>query len=332
MQQHEFFDKPEAQTKDDLRVVCVQDFGDDYHKDIGDGDDLYQQARMIRRRYNEVYEYKYAINVLNLYFARLMVKYGGEERFKIMFKAGLVTEYIPPFPRMKTGKKFKDLLNSGIVTSRTSFKKMDYDLLLELMDDYEDQANRVGVDHLVFADRHEEETHVMKKIASEATLKVSASHVKNMTQDAFETYFLQKQVSNRSERDVVDHTTEFTVTDILDPDFDDNVVDISESSDEFMYYNGSFVKKEDIGVLNTINNLGKAGWDNVKMTRRIRGSKNILRIARSDKEKKKRSKKKNRDIGENLMLDFAGASDEHQSFGDYEQAMVDFTAKNLNRK
>lgn len=323
----EFFDKPAPQRKEDLAVVCVQDFDDEYHKDFYDPDDkLMTAVRMIRRRYKSTIEYQYAINILNNYIARLMIKYGGEDRFVSLLRAGLIDEYLPPFPRMKAGGRNKFLVKNKIILSSASFKKLDIDRLMELTDSYTETNE--GFTELVYTEKDDKQvSQVNELIEKHGVTKVSAQYAKRLSIDMFEEYFLNR--GNKKEKEQEETLSDLTVRDILDPNFEENVIDSStEDQDDYVPYRGGFIHRDEITTVESIGKLGKLGWDQLKLTRRIKGSKNIIRLTKSQSKKEKKNSKRRKEAGDAFLLHLAGESDSHSSFGEFEDAMLDFTSQN----
>lgn len=101
----------------DLSIVYVRDFDDEYHEDIEVDNGIVQQARNIRRRYQNPSEYAYANIALNEYLDLLSEKYGGPAKFKLALDLGIVTEYLPPIPKMKGNARINSLMASGSVIS-----------------------------------------------------------------------------------------------------------------------------------------------------------------------------------------------------------------------
>lgn len=97
----------------DLSVVYVRDFGDEYHQDVDITDPVVRDARNIRRRYQNPIEFAYANIALDEYLETLVHKYGGPNKFKLALELGLVTEYLPPIPKMKGGARIRSLMASG---------------------------------------------------------------------------------------------------------------------------------------------------------------------------------------------------------------------------
>ena len=319
----ELFKEPKPQNKDNLEVVCVQDFDDEYHKDLYDPDDkLMNSVRMIRRRYKSTLEYQYAINLLNNYIARLMIKYGGEDRFVRMLRAGLIDEYLPPFPRMKAGGKNKFLVKNKIILSNASFKRLDIDRLMELTDIYSGDSE---LSKLVFTEKDDKDVSKVNDLIEKNNVdKVTPTYAKRLSIDMFEEYFISKR--GKQEKRQEEFLSDITVRDVLENPED--IIDASsEDEDDYVQYRGGFIHKNEVETIKSISKLGQLGWDQLKLTRRIKGSKNILALTKHQTKKEKKNAKKRQKAGDSFLLKLAGESDNHSSFADFEDAMLNFTSE-----
>lgn len=325
----EFLEKPEYQSKDDLAVVFVNDFNDEYHIEVDEADELYKKVRMIRRRYKETYEYQIAINLANIYFARLFEKYGGRKRFMKLFKAGLVRDYIPPYPRMKYHKRSMKLLDEGIMTTRRKFSKVNIDVLMHI----DDAMQEYAPEEIHYADKDDAEVGKVNKMIDRGAMNpVTNNQARNMTLEAFEKFFLSRRDSNFStDEDIVDEEfkTDITISDTTHPYYEEMVEDVSDNPNEYVTYSTGFVSKRDLEKVKTIERLSKAGWDPKRVARKMNGNKNILNITRDNKKKKKKSDKRKSAASSSLILGMAGADSNYNNYADYEQAMMKFTVNNL---
>lgn len=326
------FNTPVAQSKDMLKYVCVQDFEDDYHKDAHDPNDkLMREVRMVRRRYKTTLEYQYAVNIVNKYLALLMVKYGGEDRFISLLQSEAIDEYLPPIPRMKAAPRNKFILKKGLLVSSASFKKLDVDKLYDLSELYA-KANK-DLKEIPFAERDDPQVKEAEKIIEERGVTNSTSTIynrANMELDLFEEYFISHVKGGRKKPDHIEQTTDITLRDIMKDDYRENVVDINEDEEEFILHNNAFIRKEDVETVDNLRTLATLGWDQVKLTRRIKGSSrnSLLRLTKNESKKSKKKRKKAERAGNQFLLDLSGQSDKYDSFGDFENAMLDFTSGN----
>lgn len=326
------FHTPVAQSKDMLQYVCVQEFEDDYHKDPYDPNDkLMREVRMVRRRYKTTLEYQYAVNVVNKYLALLMVKYGGEDRFISLLQSEAIDEYLPPIPRMKAGPRNKYILKKGLLVSSASFKKMNVEKLYDLGEMYA-KANR-NVTNIPFAERDDPQVKEAEKIIEERGVTHATSSIyarANMELDLFEEYFVSRVKGGRKKPDYVEQKTDITLRDIMEDDYRESVVDINEDEEEFILHNNTFIRKEDVETVDNLRTLATLGWNQVKLTRRIKGASrnSLLRLTKNESKKSKKKRKKAERAGNQFLLDLSGQSDKYDSFGDFENAMLDFTSSN----
>lgn len=323
----EFLTKPTHQKKDDLQVVFVNDFNDEYHVEVDQDDELYQKVRMIRRRYKETYDYQIALNLASLYFSRLFDKYGGKKRFYKLFKAGLIKDYIPPHPKMKYHSRSIKMLNDGILLTKRRYNKPDYDVLLKLEENMPDRT-----DSITYGDKDDVDRPKFNKlIHAGKVVGVKQSHAANMTLQSFEDLFLAKREQNFSTTDDGDmgsyetFETDITITDVLDPEYEDLIEEVGVDLNAYVKHGTGFVRRGDLETVNLIERLAKSGWDPKKVTRKMTVSKNILNITKGEKKKKKKNEKRKQQASSSLILGMAGADGSHNSYDDFEKAMLSFT-------
>lgn len=326
------FNTPVAQSKDMLYHVCVQDFEDDYHKDAYDPNDkIMREVRMVRRRYKTTIEYQYAVNIVNKYLALLMVKYGGEDRFISLLRSEAIDEYLPPIPRMKAGPRNKYLLKKRLLVTSASFKRLDTEKLYELGETYSEKNE--DVKDIPFTDRDDPKVLEAEKLIEKYGVTHTSQNIYNrvnMELDLFEEYFASHVKGAKKKSEPVEQMTDITVRDILKDNYRETIVDINEDEEEFILHKNAFIRKEDIETVENIKILGSLGWDQVKLTRRIKGASrnSILRITKNESKKSKKKRKKAERAGNQFLLDLSGQSDKYDSFGDFENAMLNFTSEN----
>lgn len=320
----EFFQTPKAQVQ--LDMVCVQDFGDEYHKDLYDPDDkLMAQVRMVRRRYRTTIEYQYAVNIINKYIALMMVKYGGEDKFIALLRAELIEEYLPPIPKMKGGDRNKEMIKKGFLVSSASFKKLDVERLDELRERYT-EVKQDDIEPITFTERDDKRVKQVNKLIDEKGVdKIVTSYARTMNLDLFEEFFANR--SKKQAKQQEEFITDITVRDILDPNYKENVVDVDDDGDEFIPFQGGFIHRDEVDTVTNMRKMAALGWDQVKLARRVKGSKNILRLTQHESKKEKKRRKKREKAGDRFLLELTGQADTHSSFGAFEEAMLDFTSQ-----
>lgn len=99
-------------------TIYVQDFGDDYHEDRSNRNDLDIKVRSIKSMYTNFNLYIQAKEVYEKYMEMLYVKYGGEKVFNTLSADGMISDYVPPLPKLKNNTTAtNDFLKYGICNS-----------------------------------------------------------------------------------------------------------------------------------------------------------------------------------------------------------------------
>ena len=101
-----------------LFTFISNDFGDNYYKRGLADSPLLKEAKRIRRKYNDFFDYSDAMETYQEYMDMLAEKYGSIKTVKLSAKHGTLDEYVPPKPRLKNTKKNRLLASSGIMPSR----------------------------------------------------------------------------------------------------------------------------------------------------------------------------------------------------------------------
>ena len=97
--------------KDPRWISQVNDFGDDYHKEVVKSDfvdnETIARLEKIKRRYRDFDSYVEAMTLVNSYLHDLVRKYGGKKRFKMLYQLGMIKDYIPVIPVLRKIKQTK---------------------------------------------------------------------------------------------------------------------------------------------------------------------------------------------------------------------------------
>ena len=108
-------------------TIYVQDFGDDYHDDRNNRDDMDIKVRAIKSMYNNFSQYIQAKEVYENYMEMLYDKYGGEKIFNTLSIDGGITDYVPPMPKLKNNAvSTNDFVKYGITNSGFASKMSAY--------------------------------------------------------------------------------------------------------------------------------------------------------------------------------------------------------------
>lgn len=101
-----------------LFTYLSQDFGDNYYERGMADTPLLREAKKIRRKYNDFFDFCDAMEVYKEYMELLAEKYGSIKIVKESAKEGMIDEYVPPKPKLKNTKRNRQLSAEGIVPSR----------------------------------------------------------------------------------------------------------------------------------------------------------------------------------------------------------------------
>lgn len=122
-------------TRHDYATVYMQpmmNFYDDfYHEDPDTYETLLSEVKNIRRIYVNYQDFLRALDIRDQYIDSIIDKYGGEGLFEVYYKAGLVTDWIPPEPQLsKRSKDYERHMSGGDWWSVDG--EFDYDLFRDL--------------------------------------------------------------------------------------------------------------------------------------------------------------------------------------------------------
>lgn len=125
------------------------DFYDRFYNSEGNQEDeLLLEARKIRRTYKNYSKYLYANHIRDLYIERLIEKYGGENRFALMYNTGGIDEWIPPFPIYSRHAPDYQMVKMGIFDFSDD-NDWDDDKIEEMMKELTSQINPDAIDYIV---------------------------------------------------------------------------------------------------------------------------------------------------------------------------------------
>lgn len=317
-----------GEQRSKLLEVYVTDFGDNYHRfDNEPTTELERAVRKIRRRYKNISDYMDALALYKEYMALLAIKYGGPQLFKIRLQDGMITDFIPSKPRMKNTANNKFLLKNKILVSKINVKRIDEEKL-EKVEEALEETVPANVDAIISDTKTRD--YIANRIMKEEDLtKTRINKVKAISSiEYLEEYFRNKNANKLKEKE--EKVKSLSLTKIANGDYEDLVEDTTED-DDVIFYRGNYMKRDTVEDLRVYQDLGERGWNSVKLMRDKGVSKRITKIVknqnkRNKKKNKKDKKKKKRadDFLVSVMMD-----NDHDSFADFEQDMLDFTARNI---
>lgn len=309
------------------RTVYAHDYGDNYHRlDIDPSSELEAAARQIRRRYRRMGDYMKAVAVYNEYMTSLYEKYGGKYFFDLRYEEELIDDFVPAAPRMKNTPRNKTLLKKRIIVSDIDIKKVDEDKLDRLVQEYSDE---VGLTELVIDERDTPDKDVKKIIGgiSFGPKKAKITQVDSL--DYLDAYFKSKNKIMEEKRE--EKIAKITLSDIIDGNYE--IEDTDEDEMTSVYYNGKYIRKNLADDLQLYTQLGKMGWDHIKLMKRKGVSGRVTKLAvKEEKRKRKREKgKKNRkkEADDLLMESIFDNGGDFGTFGDFQKELEDMSADNV---
>jgi hypothetical protein len=308
-----------------LETVYVSDFGDNYHRtDDEPTTDLEKAARKIRRRYKNIADYMGALAVYNEYMAMMMMKHGGPQLFKIKLRDEVIDDFIPAKPRMKNTAHNKILLKKKIMVSSINVNKINHEKLEAAIESNEDMLQG---DEEIVGDTETKDP-VAKRLIKEGHFdRIKIGKVKEINNiDFLEEYFRTKNVAKAEE--AIERS--IPLSKIVSGEYDNMVIDTTEQ-DDIIYYRGAYMNRATVNDLRVYQDLGERGWNSIKLMKEKGVSKRITKIVENqNKKNKKKNKKSSKKKSKNDDFFVKVMSDNnYDSFGDYQQDMMNFTASNV---
>lgn len=299
---------------DFLFTSHVLDYGDNYHRQTGEpSSELEREARKIRRRYRQQHEYLKALAVYNEYMSLIIEKNGGKQLFKLQFKDGLITDFIPHKPRMKNTKLNRALEKYKIIISDPA-KNVDID--------YESAKAIANQQKPVWIEFSEDSDSVAEKMITGGLSLTSTTFNANDPIDYLEAYFAKKRTTEKDKNKVVKNPS---LTDLLTDNTDD---DYEENMDDIVYYRGSMMNRGNVQQLARMEELNSLGWNSLKIMKQKNANGSITKILKKKKKRAKKDKKK-RKAYNSFMVNVMGDNNDFDDFDMFENDMLNFTSKNI---
>lgn len=297
---------------DFLFTSYVLDYGDNYHRQIGEpSSELEREARKIRRRYREQHEYLKALATYNEYMELIIEKNGGKQLFKFRFKEGLITDYIPHKPRMKNTKINRTLEKYEIIISESKNTTLDINGAVEVS---KLQSNTF----IEFTDNEDKKA---EKIIDSGLSIVDKVITKNDPIDYLEAYFANKRTNTKKTKNYA--VKNVTLTELMSGDYNED----EEETDDIIYYKGNMMNRDAVQQLARMEELNSLGWNSLKIMKSKNGTERITKILKNRKKKSKKEKKKQKEYN-SFMVNVMGDND-YDDYSDFEDDMLNFSAKNI---
>jgi len=303
-----------------LFEVYAVDFGDNYHRmDDEPSSELERAARKIRRRYRNISDYLNAMAVYQEYMAKLMLKHGGPQLFKIKLRDGLITDFVPAKPRMKNNKLNKVLLKKKIVVSRVDTSNVNEEVLEDMI---KKMSSDVTETDLIVDTKEKDKVAI--KMMKEGGLKQSdVKSIKHITDiDYLEEYFRNKNIIKEKK----EKKKRIPLSDIISGKAFEQIRDTSEQ-DDIVFYRGNYLNRQAVEELQMYQKLGEMGWNSIKIMKNRKVSDKITKLVKNqNKENKKKKKKRQREDDFLVQVVMDGGYD---SFGEFEEEMLNFTSDQI---
>lgn len=294
---------------DFLFTSYVLDYGDNYHRQSGEpSSELEREARKIRRRYRHQHEYLKALAVYNEYMELIIEKNGGKQFFKLKYRDGLITDFVPHKPRMKNTKLNRALEKHQIIISESS---SDSNI------DIESAINIAKLQDKVWIEFTDEEDKIAEKIIDKGLSLSNNIFDVDDPIDYMERYFAQ----SRNKKDKNKAVTKMSLTQIMRED------DEQEEMDDVVYYRGNMMSRDNVQQLARMEELNSLGWNSLKIMKSKDDGGRITKILKSRKKRAKKDKKKQKEYN-NFMVNVMGDNN-YDDFGAFEEDMLNFSSANI---
>lgn len=324
-------------TRKSFDTIYVKDFGDDYHKAVEESMmDIRAKARSILALYYNLEDYMEAQDIYKDYVRSLITKYGGIELFKVMKNCRLITDFIPPQPKLKMTENTKMALEYGVIKSN-SFDKlpqfMRNDIINKakgMLDDF-DENELIVLDGSVIDDVQDSSQVLVNAYINESQqLSESQSKKSGSGFALFESF-------QRGRQDKQEDSSPVLIpgfSDIMDDEYDESLWFIKESErpseTEFVFINGKHVTRSQAEEYKLVKLLEKIGWEHEAIlgygdTNDSTIGKMFRREVELSKEEKRRARKKStriENVSKDNVLDIINA-DLGGNFSSYEEYEAD---------
>lgn len=122
---------PDDQFPDFLFKPQKNEFGDSYYQKAMSASKHGAAIAMLRKKYNNFYDYMDALSIYQEYMEDLIDRYGTWQMLKVGVENGVIHENLPTMPRLKNTKRNKALLQSDVMPSRRIAPFADVDEIHE---------------------------------------------------------------------------------------------------------------------------------------------------------------------------------------------------------
>jgi hypothetical protein len=190
----------------------------------------------------------------------------------------------------------------------------------ENLEEFLDQINEHHTEDFIPVKATDE---LAKKLMKEEQETISTKKIKNISDiDLLGEYFYSKKLIDDKEKEEKIPP----MKDIMSGKFYKKLHDTSDQ-DEVVFYGGNYLTRSAVEELAVYQNLNELGWNSLKVMKDKDVSKKITNILKNkDKKEKKKNKKHKKD--DDFIIKIATDND-YDTFGDFQEDMLNFEAKNI---
>jgi hypothetical protein len=322
----------------ELIEVYVQDFGDNYHKFNDEpSTELERTARKIRRRYKDISDYNRALLAYREYMSLLTLKHGGPELFALKLKHGQIDEFVPPMPGVKINDLNKFVMKNKIIVSKRRTMELDEEALSLLEDSYaraqDEDTNTDTVPRMYVEPKlSKDENKVVKRMIKSGEARSMARGRTSIRKNAPSIQYLEEYFYNKNEGDrgKKEEDPVFSLSQYYDGSFANMLKDTKNEERQTVFFRGNYIDQESADELAIYKQLGKVGWNSMKIMRDLGVSKRVTKaMKKGDKKDSKKDKKKRK--SDNLVVQLM-TDGGYDSFEDFQSEMESFKSSNVFTK
>lgn len=312
-----------------LMEVYVHDFGDNYHRlDNEPSNELERRIRSLKRRYKKPWEFREAYADYCEYMDYLYELHGGKEVFKLKYKNGAITEFVPYKPKLKGTPLNKFILKNKIVVSRVDRNMIDEEKIDRIIEEQSSTYDKNDEANVVFGkpniDKKVEDAILKRRIGGIMDYKKNTTmHMSDV--DYLDEFFKLKNKKKdkhkkhkESNESVYPSLTDYITGDYLD------MIDDTTDDDQVILYGGSYITQRALEDVDVYYKLNELGWNSYRLMRRAKGNKHIAKMFKKEEKRKKKKQKKHNNFLVEVMTDGG-----YDSYEEFEREMLDFTSKNM---
>lgn len=319
-----------------LFEVYVHNYDDSYHKESSDIDEvLERRVRAMSSRPRRLTEYYESMELYYEWMAHLEYIHGGKDLLKMKIKNGVVKEYIPAKPRLKS-KSLRRLAKKGVRLSERRSKHIDFEEVAEWAEENLNphKTPETVQTETVFKSKEAEKAR-MQSIETNARKIKSKGYASDV--DYIDEWFKMKNISTmrdqkkslkkKGKKKYKDEQPKLIAT-YMRSDYLDGL-EKSTQKDPMTQYNGILLSAENMESLAVYHKLAELGWNSYKLMRKADFSKRTLAQFKKMNKKKKKKKKKAIDSSVGMLFGDIIADNGYNDYEEFRDDMLDMSWDNI---